>query len=89
MSSGPFVERENQTTKSLRHEEVKDQLPFSFVSLCLGGSVLVPRGETLLSFGVKRSRFFANDAEPSNLRSEFPRHLSKVRPFGQNFSQPP
>jgi hypothetical protein len=54
---------ENQTTKSPRHEEVKGQVSFFFVSLCLRGSFLIPRGERLpLKDVFRRTRQWCADS---------------------------
>ncbi len=41
----PLLDVEDQTTKSLRHEEVKKLSCLFFVSLCLGGSFPLNCGE--------------------------------------------
>ncbi len=45
VSLEPLLHGRNQPTKSSRQEEVKGQFLFLFMSLCPGGSFLVPRGE--------------------------------------------
>ncbi len=56
VESHPLWNAQNQTTKSLGHKEVKDQFPIFFVSLSLGGSFLVCRGEPFPIFVYGQSR---------------------------------
>ncbi len=46
-SARRLLNPENPTTKSPRHEEIKSQFSFFFVSLCLGGSFHIPSVQRL------------------------------------------